>query len=129
MSMSKTVGATVRPVANEGPVTPMLMKPVLLCRQPPFGFGDPWSWYCHRAFTLGFQQLPIEVLHGTGAGSVLVAAVARGPAVAVSGIERTVRAATPRSTASVRRCGRRSRSRGEPRVTRFNHRSRGERTA
>jgi hypothetical protein len=28
MSMSKTVGATVRPVANDVPVTPMLMNPV-----------------------------------------------------------------------------------------------------
>src|SRR5207247_8517211 len=72
MSMSKTVGATVLPVANDVPVTPMLMKPVLLWRQPPLGLGDPWSWYCHRALTLGRQQLPTELLQGTGAGRDVV---------------------------------------------------------
>src|SRR5436190_23518809 len=73
MSMSKTVGATIVPVAKDVPVTPMLMKPVLLWRQPPLGLGDPWSWYCHRALTLGRQQLPTELLQGTGAGKVVVA--------------------------------------------------------
>src|SRR3954466_11636664 len=108
MSMSKTVGATVRPVANDVPVTPMLMKPVLRCRQPPFGFGEPCSWYCQRALTAGFQQFPTELLHGIGVGRVTAAVRARGPAEAVTGTERTVSAATQRSTASVRR--RRSRS-------------------
>src|SRR5689334_19651461 len=126
MSMSNTVGATARPVANDVPVTPMLMNPVFLCRQPPFGFGDPWSWYCQRALTLGFQQLPTDVLHGTGFGSVLVAADARVPADAVSGTAMTMNAATHMSTASERR-GERSRSPGEPRIHRFNHRLRVER--
>src|SRR3954462_11593425 len=80
MSMSNTVGATVRPVANDVPVTPMLTKPVFVCRHPPFGSGDPCSWYCQRALTLGFQQFPTDVSHGTGAGSVLAAARSRGAA-------------------------------------------------
>ena len=66
--MSKTVGATVRPVANDVPVTPMLMNPVLLYRHPPWRSGDPCSWYCHRALTAGFQQWPADWLQGTGVG-------------------------------------------------------------
>src|SRR6188472_4334723 len=68
MSMSKTVGATVRPVANEVPVTPMLSKPVDAYLQVPWGPGEPWSWYCQRALTGGVQQCPAELLHGVGAG-------------------------------------------------------------
>src|SRR3954451_6415469 len=115
MSMSNTVGATVRPVANDVPVTPMLTNPVFRCRHPPFGFGDPCSWYCQRALTLGFQQLPTDWLNGTAAGNMLVPVRARGPADAVSGTERIVNAATLSTTASVRRWDRR-RSPGEPRI-------------
>src|SRR3954466_11908287 len=126
MSMSNTVGATVRPVANDVPVTPMLTNPVFRCRHPPFGFGDPCSWYCQRALTLGFQQLPTDWLHGTAAGNMLVPVRARGPADAVSGTERIVNAATLSTTAS--RCDRRG-SPGEPRIRRFNHRRGRERKA
>src|SRR4051812_18267024 len=112
MSMSNTVGATVRPVANDVPVTPMLTKPVFVCRHPPFGSGDPCSWYCQRALTLGFQQFPTDVSHGTGAGSVLAAVRSRGPADAVSGTDSAVRAATHSTIANMRRCERRSRSPG-----------------
>src|SRR5262245_320901 len=127
MSMSNTVGATVRPVANDVPVTPMLMNPVLACRHPPFGFGEPCSWYCQRAFTLGFQQFPTDWLQGTGVGRV-AAERARGPADAVSGTDSAVSAPTQSNTASVRRCER-SRSPGEPRIHRFKHRCRRERKA
>src|SRR6476646_2745634 len=103
MSMSNTVGATVRPVVNDVPVTPMLTKPVFLCRHPPLGFGDPCSWYCQRAFTFGFQQFPTDWLQGTGAGRVTACVRDRGPADAVSGRDRTDRTATDANTASVRR--------------------------
>src|SRR4026207_568174 len=99
MSMSNTVGATVRPVANEVPVTPMLMNPVFLCRHPPFGFGDPCTWYCQRAFTFGFQQFPTDWLQGTGAGSVTARVRARGPADAESGRGRAGRGAPDARTA------------------------------
>src|SRR6185503_18276171 len=69
MSMSKTVGATVHPVANDLPVTPMLSKPVFPYLHSPLGSGEPWSWYCHRELTEGFQQFPDDRSHGTGFGS------------------------------------------------------------
>ena len=113
--MSNTVGATVRPVANDVPVTPMLTNPVFACRQPPLGSGEPCSWYCQRAFTAGFQQLPTELLQATCAGSVTVVP-ARGPACAPSGSITRARAKPRPIVASVRRTDPRS-SPGEPRIT------------
>src|SRR5438445_5500882 len=69
MSMSKTVGATVRPLAKDVPVTPTLMNPCFLWRHPPWPSGDPCNWYCHRAWTSGCQHGPADALQGTGAGS------------------------------------------------------------
>ena len=102
------------PVANDVPVTPMLTNPVFACRQPPLGFGEPWSWYCQRAFTAGFQQLPTELLQATCAGSVTVVP-ARGPACAPSGSITRTRANPRPIVASVRRTDPRS-SPGEPRI-------------
>jgi hypothetical protein len=66
--MSKTVGATVRPVANDVPVTPMLMNPVDAYRHPPPARGEPCNWYCHLALTAGLQHGPADLLQETGAG-------------------------------------------------------------
>src|SRR6476619_2038803 len=68
MSISNTVGATVRPVATDMPVPPMLTTPVLLYGHPPWRPGDPCSWYCQRALMAGFQQWPTDWLQGTGVG-------------------------------------------------------------
>src|SRR5690349_11700276 len=86
MSMSKTVGATVRPVAKDVPVTPMLINPVDAKRHLPPGAGEPCSWYCHRALTAGVQQGPADLLHAIGAGllAVRVAAPAGGTATTAS---------------------------------------------
>src|SRR4249919_4144115 len=89
MSMSKTVGATVRPVANDVPVTPMLTNPVLLYRHPPLAPGDPCNWYCHRAFTAGFQQGPTDWLHGTGLGMSAEAELVPIPAAGIADRNRT----------------------------------------
>src|SRR5438034_11677436 len=102
MSMSKTVGATILPVAKDVPVTPMLMKPVLLWRQPPLGLGDPWGWYCHRALTLGRQQLPTELLQGTGAGKDVVAR-AMGALAAVAASAGSCTRTRPSTNGAIRR--------------------------
>src|SRR5262245_12767145 len=100
--MSNTVGATVRPLSNDVPVTPMLMKPCFLCRHPPWPSGDPCSWYCHRAWTSGCQHGPAEALHGTGAGSPFGWA-ARPDAPAVPTVRTNATATAASSGASARR--------------------------
>src|SRR5436190_21442425 len=134
MSMSKTVGATIVPVAKDVPVTPMLMKPVLLWRQPPLGLGDPWSWYCHRALTLGRQQLPTELLQGSGAGTVVVAR-ATGALAVVAASAGSCNRARPSTNGAIRRADlvRRvtscSRSRGSRAQGPFKYRSENERNS
>jgi hypothetical protein len=76
MSMSKTVGATVRPVENDVPVTPMFMNPVDAFRHLPPAPGEPCNWYCHRALIVGVQQGPAELWHDVGAGGRTAVAAA-----------------------------------------------------
>src|SRR3989442_1111639 len=104
MSMSKTVGATVRPVANEVPVTPMLTNPVLLYRHPPLEPGDPCSWYCHRALTAGFQHGPTDRLQGTGAG--VSAAVEWEDPLPAAGVAVSPRARSPSDSSDTTRLAR-----------------------
>src|SRR5262245_13632269 len=126
MSISKTVGATVMPVAKDVPVTPMLMNPVLLWRHPPFGLGDPWSWYCQRALTDGRQQVPTELSQGTGAGrpTAIAAFVSRAALDETIGNWSTtspIPSAMRRRHAFVRPTGRRARGGGDPRMRPFKY--------
>src|SRR5262245_13334690 len=126
MSISKTVGATVMPVAKDVPVTPMLMKPVLLWRHPPFGLGDPWSWYCQRALTDGRQQVPTELSQGIGAGRpIAVAAFVSRAALDVTIGNWSTASPTPsamsRRHVGLRWAGRRARGRGDPRMRPFKY--------
>src|SRR5215469_11584941 len=74
MSISNTDGATCCPVANEAPVTAVLMNPVAGYMHWPAEFTEPCSWYCQRETTGGRQQDPADALHCDGAGRAAAAA-------------------------------------------------------
>src|SRR5215472_3567488 len=73
--MSKTVGATMAPVANDVPVMPVLMPPVDGYRHAvPPAFRAACNWYCQRA-PCGNLNAPAG--SGTGAGHPAVTQSAR----------------------------------------------------
>src|SRR5262252_986768 len=74
MSMSNTVGATCRPVANDVPVIAVLMNPVPGEMHWPEELTEPCNWYCQVATSGGRQHEFAEVLHGTGPGRAAAAA-------------------------------------------------------